>query len=270
MIPPGIILADVNYGISDKIDMLIGANLYFDLLEPGLIRLGSNLPILQNSKLGWVLGGSVKFEKGGSVSNLSVSLFSKIDPDINNLIPKFWQLEEISNKRILSPEDKMAEKIFSESTKRDSNGKYVVNLPLKRDIQNLPLNESFEQAKRRFLSLEKRLHKDKCLLDQYKAFIDEYVYLQHASYTELSKETKDSLRKYFLPHHCVIREEAVSTKLRVVFDASMKTSSGVSLNDLMYKGPTVQPDLFDIVRRFRTFTFCFYNRYNKNVSTNFD
>lgn len=257
VIPPGIVLSDIEYFIPDKIDMLIGADLYFELLEPGIIRLGSNLPILQNSKLGWVLGGSVKFEQESAMSNLSVALFSRVDPDINNLIPKFWQLEEISNKRIFSPEDKMAEKIFSESTKRDINGKFVVNLPLKKDIQNLPLNESFQQAKRRFLSLENRLHKDKRLFDQYKAFIDEYVYLQHASYIELSMETKDSLRKYFLPHHCVIREEAVSTKLRVVFDASMKTSSGVSLNELMYKGPTVQPDLFDIVCRFRTLKFVF-------------
>lgn len=58
-----------------------------------------------------------------------------------------------------------------------------------------------------------------------------------------------------MPHHCVIREESSSTKLRVVFDAGMKTNSNLSLNDIMYKGFTVQPDLFDILCRFRSFKY---------------
>jgi hypothetical protein len=36
---------------------------------------------------------------------------------------------------------------------------------------------------------------------------------------------------YYLPHHKVIREESKITKLRVVFNGSSKSSTGVSLND---------------------------------------
>ncbi|KAG5863965.1 hypothetical protein JTB14_015524 [Gonioctena quinquepunctata] len=50
-IPYNIDLADIGYNIPAKIYMLIGADLCFDLIEPGLIKLGSNLPILQTSKL---------------------------------------------------------------------------------------------------------------------------------------------------------------------------------------------------------------------------
>ncbi|XP_033229625.1 uncharacterized protein LOC117181167 [Belonocnema kinseyi] len=56
---------------------------------------------------------------------------------------------------------------------------------------------------------------------------------------------------YYLPHHAVIKEESLTTKTRVLFDGSAKTSTGVSLNDTFMIGPTIQDDLFLIVTRFR-------------------
>ena len=52
--------------------------------------------------------------------------------------------------------------------------------------------------------------------------------------------------------HAVRKEASTTTKLRVVFDASMKTSSGVSLNDVLMVGPTVHQLLVDVLLRFRT------------------
>ncbi len=47
------------------------------------------------------------------------------------------------------------------------------------------------------------------------------------------------------------KESSTATKTRAVFDASMKTMSGVSLNDLLKVGPTVHPSLVDVLLRFR-------------------
>ena len=55
---------------------------------------------------------------------------------------------------------------------------------------------------------------------------------------------------YFLPHHGVIRSSSTTTKIRPVFNASSKSNTGNSLNDALCSGPTVQPDLFDILLRF--------------------
>lgn len=56
---------------------------------------------------------------------------------------------------------------------------------------------------------------------------------------------------YYLPHHCVFRNENSTTKIHVVFDASATTDNGVSLNDIQMVGPTLQDDLFTILVRFR-------------------
>ncbi|UYV83419.1 hypothetical protein LAZ67_23000951 [Cordylochernes scorpioides] len=57
--------------------------------------------------------------------------------------------------------------------------------------------------------------------------------------------------RYYLPQHPVIKEKICTTKLRVVFDASAKTDSGLSLNDALIPGPKIQQDLFHIILRSR-------------------
>ena len=44
--------------------------------------------------------------------------------------------------------------------------------------------------------------------------------------------------------------DKTSTKVRIVFDCSAKMN-GVSLNDVIYAGPKLQQELFDVLIRFR-------------------
>ena len=65
----------------------------------------------------------------------------------------------------------------------------------------------------------------------------------------LCDDTEDG---YYLPHHAVIKESSSTTTVRVVFDASAKTSTGISLNDTLMVGPNIQNSIFEQVLRFRT------------------
>ena len=64
---------------------------------------------------------------------------------------------------------------------------------------------------------------------------------------ELNKPPSDI---FYLPHHAV-HKESTTTPVRVVFDGSMKSSNGVSLNDRLHVGPTVHSPLNDVLIRFR-------------------
>ncbi|XP_074109256.1 uncharacterized protein LOC141534015 [Cotesia typhae] len=56
---------------------------------------------------------------------------------------------------------------------------------------------------------------------------------------------------YYLPDHAVIKSSSMTTKVRVVFDGSANTTTGVSLNDVLFTGLTIQSDLFSLLIRFR-------------------
>lgn len=62
-----------------------------------------------------------------------------------------------------------------------------------------------------------------------------------------AKNAPDPSRVYYLPHH------AVMNRFRVVFNASQRTTNGMSLNELQMVGPTIQPLLLHILIRFRTY-----------------
>jgi len=68
---------------------------------------------------------------------------------------------------------------------------------------------------------------------------------------ELVTNVDSNSQTYYLPHHAVTKEDSITTKLRVVFDGSAQTSSGLSLNYVMLRGPIVQSSLFSILLQFR-------------------
>ncbi|XP_065087241.1 uncharacterized protein LOC135708974 [Ochlerotatus camptorhynchus] len=77
-------------------------------------------------------------------------------------------------------------------------------------------------------------------------FMEKNVQLGHMRKVE---GAQGSIKRCFLPHHPVVKEASTTTKVRVVFDASCKTSTGLSLNDALLVGPVLQQDLRSIILR---------------------
>lgn len=73
-----------------------------------------------------------------------------------------------------------------------------------------------------------------------------------AEHTHLHPDGSLVHMEYHLPHHAVIKEDSSTTKLRVVFDASSRTSNGISLNEALLIGPVLQDSLYDLLVRWRT------------------
>jgi hypothetical protein len=120
------------------------------------------------------------------------------------------------------------------------------------------MGPSNKMALKRFYSVEKRLHQNPTLKRDYTTFMNEYLHLEHMMLVSpYVPEDNSHANQYFLPHHAVIKESSSTTRVRVVFDGSAKTTTGISLNDMLMVGPTVQQDLFSIITRFRTHQVAF-------------
>jgi len=111
-------------------------------------------------------------------------------------------------------------------------------------------SNSYWIAHKRLKYLQKKFKKYPEIEKLYTEFIHEYKSLHHLEEVIDKNENSDPTRVQYLPHHCVIREESSSTKLRVVYDGSALTVTGKSLNDAQYVGAKQQKDLFDILLRF--------------------
>lgn len=239
ILPNQLPLADPSFHKSGEIDLLLGTPCFWKLLCVGQIRVGNDLT-LQKTKLGWVISGQCE-----SINPTKIHCNLVTTNDLNFQLQKFWEIESYESD-VKIPND--TEKYFVETTTRDKSGRFIVSLPLTESVSKL--GKSREMAEKRFLNLERRLQFNDKLRQKYVAFMREYQTLNHMS------EINDSCFKhgFYLPHHGVLNENSLTTKLRVVFDGSASTSSGYSLNDILAVGPQVQNDLFTILVRFRRHT----------------
>ena len=114
-------------------------------------------------------------------------------------------------------------------------GHYVVQLPRKNEQS--PLGSSRAQAIDRFMINERSLIR-KGTHKQFQAVVREYLDLKHAEPVPPSDQSGQT-EHYYLPMHGVTKASSTSTKLREVFDASARTTTQLSLNDILHSGPTI-------------------------------
>lgn len=250
-IPNNIQLADPNFHTPGEIDLLLGATVFWSILCAGQISLGSNHPVLRKTIFGWVLAGQFSMNVPDATLSLTTNVYHSVEnPSIED-ISKFWELEEANPcQRHPSGVDDIIETHYIQHTKRNNTGRFIVSIPFTENVSLL--GESRSIALKRLHGIEKKLSKNFDLKQRYDAFIREYLALGHMS---LVSESVIPDKSCYLPHHCVFKESSTTTKLRVVFDASAKTGSGLSLNDVQMIGPVLQRDLFSLLLNFRNHTF---------------
>ncbi|XP_011862577.1 PREDICTED: uncharacterized protein LOC105559116, partial [Vollenhovia emeryi] len=156
---------------------------------------------------------------------------------------KFWLQEELpaSKHQTLSADEEECERHFQTTHSRDATGRYVVRLPFK--SSPTALGESKAKALSCLNRMFQRFSSNSEFRQLYVNFIEEYKTMGHMVATDISNNRASPV--YYLPHHGVIRESSVTTKLRVVFNGSSRTSNGLSLNDILY---AVHPDDWDLQR----------------------
>ncbi|XP_036340730.1 uncharacterized protein LOC118750102, partial [Rhagoletis pomonella] len=188
-------------------------------------------------------------------TNNILSFYNEVNLD--KQLTAFWELEEVPKKKSLNDDDTYCEELFKATTERNAEGKYIVSLPFKKDYpNNISLGPSLKGACFQFYRNETRLARNPVLQTEYNRVSREYETLGHMS--KISDNVPaDSADCYFLPHHAVLKEESISTKVRVVFNASCPTDNGASLNDVLHPGSILQADLTILILRWRLFKYVF-------------
>ena len=240
-------LADNGHSRTKEIDVLVGADVHWQLFS-GEIKLINDGLVLLKSMFGWILNGWVfSKERNQSVNFVSSSVL-KIgttyeDECLTNQVQKFWDLDTIGIKeKEISKYEQVIEDIEFE------NGRYKVRLPFKENHAVIP--DYYDLCKNRLSKLYNRLSQDRNLLENYDSIIQEQ--LKYGIVEEVDNPGTFGNVSY-LPHKEVLRNDKASTKVRVVFDASAKTKNNVSLNEILYKGPCLTPKLYDLLVKFRLY-----------------
>ncbi|XP_055627216.1 uncharacterized protein LOC129769151 [Toxorhynchites rutilus septentrionalis] len=241
------VLADPQFYESSPVDVIIGAEHYMDLLTDGRQKVTDDGPTLQNTVFGWILSGRIPRSSSRMTQSIT---FVCSTVEIEQQLTRFWELETCNTTSNNSIEETICEEIFDKTTVRDSSGRFIVTLP-KKEFAIERLGESKRIAINRFRGLERRFSANPELKQMYTDFIHEYLHLGHMQIVTDRSEKGT----YYLPHHAVLKPESTTTKLRVVFDASCKTTTGVSLNDVLLVGPVVQDDLISLTLRFRLYQY---------------
>ncbi|GBN78492.1 hypothetical protein AVEN_99435-1 [Araneus ventricosus] len=249
-LPPNITLADPHFHKPGKIDLLLGNEYLCEFLRPGQCRVPNSQLIHQNSVFGFLASGRLNVTGNQSSRVIQCKLIANLQ-DLHKDMTKFWKLEKIE-KPIKSVEVEKCEKHFLKTYSRNSEGRYIVQLPLKKDPECL--GESKTSALGSLNSLWRRLSKNPELLSLYRDFMQEYEALGHM---KLVSDNNEPSKSYYLPHHRVFKPDKTSTKLRMVFNASALSSNGLSLNDIQMNGGLTQEDLFSIMLRFLKHKFVF-------------
>jgi len=243
--PFDVVLADRDFNKPAPVDILLGAEIFFEVLMNGRYDC-KGLPVLQNTKLGYILSGKIHNSYVKNYKKQCHSFFIQTD-SLHHMMERFWSIEEMTNK-ILTKEEKAFEEHFELNTRRLETGRYEVRLPLSDSADKL--GDSYHTAEAKFLALEQRLLKQPQLKKDYSEFPEEYVQLGHVT-PLVEAEVKKESPNFYMPQRGVLKETSSTTKLRVVFNGSEKSSNGVSLNDMLMIGPKFQDDLLDIVQRFQ-------------------
>ena len=150
---------------------------------------------------------------------------------IRDRLSKFWDLESLG----IDPNKSTTIEKLIDKLELNEDNRYEVTLPLREDHPTI--HDNYELCRKRLSKLHQKLSKDADIFQRYDDTFREQL---DKGIIERADEPGEIGATHYLPHHPVIREDRQTTKLRVVFDASVKAQQ-------------LTPLLYDILLRFRSY-----------------
>ncbi|GFV53944.1 integrase catalytic domain-containing protein [Trichonephila clavipes] len=192
-----------------------------------------------------------------AIPNVKDAELTAVDEDLHLLEVRLESLEGlgIRDDPVLHERDQSIE-IFKETVEFEK-GRYIVQLPFRKSYNEL--SDNYPLAKQRFQNLWRRFGHDSELYQQYREIIRDYT--EQGIIEEVKTEITDNKLKrpvYYLPHQAIRKDGRLTSKTRIVFDAGSHQNNELSLNDCLWPGINLNPNLLDILINFRlnAIAFC--------------
>ena len=218
------------------IHLILGANDYAKIRTSENLRVGrSGQPVAEHTKFGWSIM-SPGTEQEVSLGCLAVNSVT----DYDNLCSL-----DVLGLADTTGHDSNVLGEFKEQLTRSDEGWYETALPWRPNHQ--PLLSNRDGSLGRLNSLLRKLKRTN-MLNEYDAVIRDQIeqgIVEKAPEEVVGKE-------FYLPHRAVVRENAETTKTRIVYDASARERENTpSLNDCLQTGPPLQNLLWSVIIRNR-------------------
>ncbi|XP_036347095.1 uncharacterized protein LOC118756437, partial [Rhagoletis pomonella] len=226
--------------------ILIGTD-NWKLAVPLKIREGSWFqPIASKTRLGWTLQGCHANQSREFMVNVHTCDCEKSLRRLHEAVKNYFNLEEPKPKQLLSADDNKALAILNASCKKVSN-RYEVGLLWRNEDVVLP--ESYGNAYKRLMCLERKFNKDPLLKSTIQQQIDNLISKGYAKKLSPAEATIQPSKTWYLPIFTVTNPNKPG-KIRLVWDAAAK-ANGVCLNDFMFPGPDLLNSLVEVLLSFR-------------------
>ena len=220
-------LADPQYFHPGPVDAILGADVYQAILLNDIIK---DVVLAQKTHLGWILSGKAANNRGQEVTS-SFCVTNSDEEPLETALKRFWETEEkIVHDDPETESHEECERIYATTTTRTADGRYSCVLPLK---TNFRLGRSRHSAVAQMHQLEKKFRKNPEFKRRYVQAMQDYLDQGHAvrvtvPESELVNRVEDgnNYQCCYLPHLAITKEQSTTTKTRIVFNASSKTSNG--------------------------------------------
>jgi hypothetical protein len=113
-IPDGLVLADENLNSPNSIDILLGANMFFEVLRHDKKTRPGNYSVLQDTELGWIISGKIPFTAAPEQTPRQ-NFFIRSNDILDQQLQKCWEIEELPSKA-WTAEEILCEEHFKKHT----------------------------------------------------------------------------------------------------------------------------------------------------------
>ena len=216
--------------------VILGDAVYCQIKTESIIKGEPDDPIVEGTTFGWVVHGGKEYADGTCMFTRETNEYERL-----------YSLDVLRIEDRGEGDQLDVYREFQESITTRNDGRFEVSVPWIPGAELVNSNE--EPSRKRLKNIERKLSHDKELREAYEEIVKDQL---EKEIIEPAPSQPTGPRVFDMPHKLIVREQASSSKVRMVFDASARPNPlANSVNECMHTGPSLHPLMWDILIRAR-------------------